>query len=487
MIKRIKNIFLADNAKAIIFKNFFWLFAGNVGSRFFKAAIIIYAARRLGVDGYGIFSYAVGLAGFFVFIKNIGIDAVLTREVAKDPEKQHKYLSTAFWIEIILLVITFLLIIFIAPFFSGVKGAAILLPFVALALIFDDLRDLFIAFFRGKEKMELEALVMVAANISLAIFGFIVLFFLPTPKLFAMSTAAASLLGLIAAAFLIKPFMKGILRNFTKDMVSPMLKSAFPIAIGGFAGVFLFNVDIVMLGWWRDANEIGFYSAAQKIVGMLAIFSGFISVVTFPNLSRFAHSDSQQKIKKLAETSLKIIFIIALPLVIGGVILKSSLIGFIFGASYLPAANAFAILLFSILAIHPLPIYSNILFAFDKQAKLIKYAVIASVCNVALNFILIPKYGIEGAAATTLVSFFVYIFLIRRSMKHIYDFNFLGLLKVAISALLMGFLAYILNIVGIHIIINIVISGASYFSLLYLIKEPIMKEIFSFFHFNTNN
>lgn len=483
MIKKIKNIFLANNAKAIIFKNFFWLFAGNVGSRLFKAAIVIYAARKLGVDGYGVFSYAVGLAGFFVFIKNIGVDAVLTREVAKDPEKQHKYLSTAFWVEIILLVITFLLIIFIAPIFSGVKGAAILLPFVALALIFDDLRDLFIAFFRGKEKMELEALVMAVANISLAAFGFIVLFFLPTPKSFAISTAAASLFGLIAAAFLIKPFLKGILKNFTKNLVAPILKSALPIAIGGFASVFLFNVDIVMLGWWKEANEIGFYSAAQKIVGMLAIFSGFISVATFPSLSRFAHSDSWQEIKKLVETSLKMIFIVALPLVAGGFILRHSLIGFVFGASYLPAANAFAILLFSILAIHPLPIYSNILFAFDRQTKLVKYAIVVSVCNVALNFILIPKYGIEGASVATLFSFFVYIFLIQRSMRHFYDFNFLGLLKAVISALLMGFLAYILNIAGIHIIINIVISGAFYFFFLYLFKEPLIKEIFSFFSF----
>lgn len=477
---KIKNIFLADNIKTKILKNFFWLFAGNVGSRFFKAAIVIYAARKLGADGYGVFSYAVGLAGFFVFIKNIGVDAVLTREVAKDSEKQHKYLSTAFWIEIVLLVATFLLIIFIAPIFNSVKGAAILLPFVALALIFDDLRDLFIAFFRGKEKMELEALVMAAANVSLAALGFIVLFFLPTPKSFAISTAAASLFGLIAAAFLIKPFISGILKNFTKNLVAPILKSALPIAVGGFASVFLFNVDIVMLGWWRSADEIGFYSAAQKIVGMLAIFSGFISVATFPSLSRFAHSDSWQEIKKLSETSLKMIFIAALPLVVGGIVLRDSLIEFVFGASYLPAANVFAILLFSALAVHPLPIYSNILFAFDKQKKLINYAIIASMCNVVFNFILIPKYGIEGASAATLISFFVYIFLIQRSMKNIYNFNFLGLSKAAISALLMGILAHILNIMGIHIAINIIISGAFYFFFLYLFKESLLKETFSF-------
>ena len=70
MIKRIKNIFLIDTTlKAKILKNFLWLLVGNSGSRLLKAIIIIYAARKLGVEGYGVFSYALGLAGFFVFLK----------------------------------------------------------------------------------------------------------------------------------------------------------------------------------------------------------------------------------------------------------------------------------------------------------------------------------------------------------------------------------------------------------------------------------
>ncbi|MBI4993480.1 flippase [Candidatus Wolfebacteria bacterium] len=483
MIKKVKKLFFSDSktVRGTIFKNFIWLITGNAGSRFFKALIVIYATRKLGVEGYGVFSYVLGLAGFFTFFKNIGVDAILTREIAKKPEERHIYLSTSFWIEIVLLIITALLVIFIAPLFSGVKSAVVLFPFAALIFIFDDLRDLFTAFFRGKEKMELEALIITVGNISLVVFGFIALYFWPTPKSFIAASSAASFVGVLAAIFLLRSFINGIIKNFKRKLVMPILKSALPFAVGGLAGAFLFNVDIVMLGWWKTTEEIGFYSAAQKLVGILAIFPGFAAAAIFPSLSRFAHSD-REKMKIISQGALKIIFIVAIPLIIGGFILKNSLISFIFGPSYAPAANVFAILLFSILAIHPLPILSNLLFAFDKQSKMIRCAFISSLCNLMFNFLLIPWYGMAGAAIATLISFFVYIILLWRETKKMQDFHIAAeLLKPAIGALLMGFFTYVLKLSGVHVLANVIISAVFYLLCLYLLKEKILEEIFVVF------
>ncbi|MEK7635653.1 MAG: flippase [Patescibacteria group bacterium] len=485
MIKKIKNLLFIENqtVRATIFKNFTWLFLGNAGSRLFKSLIVIYAVRQLGAAGYGVFSYVLAFTSFFTFFKNIGVDYILTREVAKKPKEQHNYFSTALGIEVILLIITAALIIFIAPFFSGsgVKSAIILFPLAALIFIFDDLRDLFVAFLRGKEKMELEALVIVSGNIVLTFFGFVALYFWSTPKSFLIANAAASFAGFLIAAFLLRPFISGIVKNFTKNLVAPILKSAWPFAIGGLAGAFLFNLDIVMLGWWRTTAEIGLYSAAQKIVGILAIFSGFVATATLPSLSRFAHSD-KEKMKVVLNGALKVIFVIAIPSIIGGFILKDSLMGFIFGLSYVPAANAFAILLFSILAIHSLPILTNALFAFDKQIKMIRYALVSSLSNLTLNFLLIPKYGIEGAATATTISFFIYIILLWRETKKLHEFNIVSeLLKPTTAALIMGFFAYFLKVLGVHVLANIIISGVFYFLCIYFLKEKILEEIFVVF------
>ena len=84
MWQKIKS-FLFENktAKQTVAKNTVWLSISNFGGRLFKAAIIIYAARMLGAAGYGVFSYAVTLAGFFTLFVDPGINSVLIREGAK--------------------------------------------------------------------------------------------------------------------------------------------------------------------------------------------------------------------------------------------------------------------------------------------------------------------------------------------------------------------------------------------------------------------
>ncbi|MEK7574274.1 MAG: oligosaccharide flippase family protein, partial [Patescibacteria group bacterium] len=66
MISKLKN-FLFQNLtpRQTVAKNIFWLSLSQIGSRFFRAIIIIYAARVLGAAEYGIFAYVLAFAGFF--------------------------------------------------------------------------------------------------------------------------------------------------------------------------------------------------------------------------------------------------------------------------------------------------------------------------------------------------------------------------------------------------------------------------------------
>lgn len=473
-----KLMFGKSGGRQTALKNFAWLSASNTGSRFLKALITIYAARRLGAESYGVFSYALGLAGFFIFFKNIGIDAILTREVAKKPAEEHRYFSTALAIEIVLLVVTAFLVIFVAPLFSKLDEAIILLPFVALILILDDIKDLFVAFFRGKEKMELEAAVVVIANLSVVALGFLVLRYFPTPLALTASYAAASMIGVLAAMVLLRPFVKGIVRNFDRNLVMPMLKSAWPIAVGGFASIFLFNVDIVMLGWWKSAHEIGLYSAAQRMVGILSLFPILVATTALPVFSRFAHAGEGEKMKSTMETILAVLSAISLPLFVGGVILREPLLGFIFGADYVPAADAFVILLASIPASYFMPVLYNLLFALDQQAKSVNYAIASSLCNVLLNLLLIPRFGILGAAFATSCASVLYVVLMWQLGKKMHDFRaFPVSLKVVISAAAMGAAVFLLQWSGLHVVANVVISATAYFLFLYLLKDKAFVEI----------
>src|SRR3990167_1257464 len=211
MINRLKEmLFQNKSTRQTIAKNIFWLSIGQIGSRLIRAIIIIYAARVLGAAEYGIFSYVLGLAGFFTIFADLGVSPLMIREIASYPEKRIIYFSNAFWIKTFLLSITAALIIFIAPKFSNIEEAVALLPFVALLVIFDNLRDFTFAYFRGIEKMEREALLVVVMNTTIAISGFIILNFYQTAGalLFAYISSVAILS--IVAFYFVKDYIFGI-------------------------------------------------------------------------------------------------------------------------------------------------------------------------------------------------------------------------------------------------------------------------------------
>ena len=86
MFLKIKNwLFSNQTISQTIAKNTFWLFSGQMIGRLLRAAIVIYAARVLGAASWGAFSYALGIAAFLTIFSDIGINALITKQTARDP------------------------------------------------------------------------------------------------------------------------------------------------------------------------------------------------------------------------------------------------------------------------------------------------------------------------------------------------------------------------------------------------------------------
>ncbi len=483
MISRLKFLLFENRAvRQTITKNIFWLSMGQIVSRLFRGLIIIYAARVLGATEYGVFAYVLGLAGFFMIFTDIGVSQILTREVAKKPNEDAYYFATTFWIKSALLIFTAALIIFLAPHFSKIEAAKKLLPFIALLPVFDGLRELSMAFFRAKEKMELEALVTSVTNLTMAIFGFVILSLAANAKTLTFTYIFSAGIGAVAGIIILRKYFGKIISFFKKDLVKGIIASAWPFALLGVTGIFMLNIDIVMLGFLKTSTEVGLYSAGQKIIGLLYTLPAILAISFFPALSRFIGQKDNLKAKLLMEQGMAVIFLLAIPIAVGGVVLSKEIINFLYSQQYLPAAFSFQILILTILLIFPSTILANYILAYDQQRKMTSYAILGSVGNIVLNAILIPFFGIAGAAIATLLSQIIYYGLIWRLAKKINNFLTLCYLKKIIAAaIIMGIAAFLLNQLGLQVLINIFISAGIYLGMLYLFKEKILEEILILF------
>ena len=417
-MKILNWLFNNQTISQTIAKNTFWLFSGQMISRLLRAAIVIYAARILGAAGWGAFSYALGIAAFLTVFSDIGINALIVKEASRSPELKDRYLSTAFFSKLGMLSILILGTIAFFPYLTRIEEAAAIMPILIFVFAFDTLRELGSALSRSLEKMEIEAGIQIFTNFVIVALGFVFLSMQKTSQSLALAYAIGSGAGLIAIVYALRAHFKNILKNFDKKLVKEIFMTAWPFGLMGLMGAIMLNTDIIMLGWLRSPEEVGYYSAAQKPIQLLYVFPAILASSIFPVLARLTKANPSEA-KSLLFKYLKLAIVASIPIAIIGVSLSGPIISLLFGAEYAPAVMTFRILALTILVVYPSTILGNAIFAYDHQKSFVGFVAVSAIGNVILNLLLIPRFGIEGAALATILVQLLTNSLIWRKIRRI--------------------------------------------------------------------
>lgn len=477
-MKRIKNFFLVNTSnKQTVIKNTFWLFIGEASGRLLKMGLIIFATRKLGVEGWGIFSYVISIASLSMIFSDIGISSIITREASQEKEDYKKFISTALLLKIIILIISTIFVIFLSPYISNIKEAHILFPIIGIVLFFDSIRDIGFAINRVFEKMEREMIVKIIMNLIILILGIFLIKINPFPVSMAVAYAVGSIVGFILIMFMVRKNIYKLITKTNWGSFKLVIKTTIPFAIVTLLGTVMSNTDIYMLGLWKTPKDIGIYSAAQRFYQFIIIIPSMIATATFPLMSRLANVDNE-KFKIVLEKILSIFIIIELPITVGGFILADQIIILMFGIEYINAIPVLQIFMVMLLVSFPLILLSNVIFVFNKQKKLALAYMFGVIVNIILNFLLIPKLGEVGAAISSFLSTTIITFIIWRQMIKVMEFETLSWFKeIIISTIIMVPSILILKYFGVNVILNIIISSLVYLGVLILVKKSILKKI----------
>lgn len=372
--------------------------------RLIRVSIVIYAARILGPESWGAFSYAMSFLAFAIIFSDIGMGAAVTRETVKNIGLGNQYFSTAFFIKLAILVPSAAIIIFGAPYLTKIEEAKVLMPIIALTLIFDSLRNFGFAISRAKEKMEWEGMNEIFTNLAITILGFSFLLMSPTSRALAIGYAAAAGIGLFLIAWKLRSYFKNLFSSFNFSLAKSLLSAAWPFALASSLGAIMINTDTIILGWLRPAAEVGWYSAAQRPVLFLYVLPSLFAISLFPVITRIVSQNNQQQLKKVLKTSLKIAIISAASIALIGILFGNQIINLFFGADYQNSVPAFKILMLTVIIVFPSAIVTNAIFAYNQQKSLVAFSALGAISNVILDLLFIPPLGIIGCALATLLT-----------------------------------------------------------------------------------
>ena len=178
---------------------------------------------------------------------------------------------------------------------------------------------------------------------------------------------------------------------------------SYPMALSAIAYFIMQSVDIIILTAYEGFESIAYYSVAVKLATVTALALMSVNIVVAPKIAEIYSTNDFEKLNKLINDSARIIFVISIPVLIILFVFSDFMLG-LFGENYVLAREALLLLLggqfFSSLC-GPGAVYLNMT---GKQKKLNTILILGLGINVILNLVLIPAYGIEGAAVATLIS-----------------------------------------------------------------------------------
>lgn len=479
MLKRVTTfLFKNTSAKQTVAKNTIWLTISQIGGRIVRSAIIVYAARVLGTAEYGLFSYAITLAGLMNTLMDPGVNSVLLREIAKSPEEaRRKIFSTALAIKVMLVLLGTGIVIYLGPYFSILPGAKDLLPITGLILSFDTLREFFLSLVRGMEQMEWDAAIALLTNVAIVTCGFKFILADPTAKSLVLGYAVGTGIGVIAAIVVLRRFLEPVVKEFAFGLIAPILKSAWPFAVTGALGILFTNTDILIISWMKTASDVGIYSAAIRLIQVIYLLPNIVQLTTLPVFSRLAKPENQE-FRQALEQTISILFLASIPMAIGGVILGTQIMTLVFGPAFASGGLAFEILIATIVIAFPGSIIVNAIFAYGHQRSLIIASALGGISNVLFDLLLIPRWGIAGSAVATLLAQILSNGYLWYAMRQIVYFEVLPRLgKIVAGGGVVAVTTVLLAIVHVHVVIDIVISSAVYFLVLRILREPILGDL----------
>jgi len=396
-------------------KNSIWLFAAEALAKVIALLTQVLAARYLGGEGFGVFSFAFAGTGAFIVFIDTGLGVYLTREVSRRPESAPLYLRKVLTLKFRLSLIT-ALVLTVAFFMASLQYESLLAAVaIGLALMVNGYTDMYLSVLRAFERMALVSVLMVGQRILFFILGMAVLLQGGDVVVFSSAFLAASLLILLIAR---GKMAAGQLPASAEDgdLARRIFQGSLPICGMILFTYVYFRIDAVMLFFLRGELETGWYSAAFKLMETLALLMASVRAALFPVLSK-AFGGRGDPHRRIWQEAVRYFFLASVPVAVGTALLAPGIVSLLYGPQYESAAQVLRIMAmgFPLMCVNDLASY--LLLSQNRTRGVLLVSGGAAVLNVTLNFLLIARWGMSGAAlaavATQLLVFWAFTAMVR--------------------------------------------------------------------------
>ena len=378
--------------------------AAEIVGKLASIALFAYVARALGSGILGEFVFALALTQIVWSLAGFGFDRMALRDIARD----HRAIDRLFWDMFTFKLAAGLVGIAAAAAIVALAGYSgrvqALVAILGLAVVLVLVSAGAQAVFQAYERMEYYFYAAVPNKVLAALLGIGVLLAGGGIVAVAAGQLVAAILSLAIALWF-------LYRNFARPRVAvrprawPRLaRDSAPFGMQEVLGQVIFRIDIVILSLLTTSAVVGAYGAGYRLLEATLFLAWSVGTSVLPMYSYLAR-DGQPSLGRVFEGSLKFVAVIVVPVAVAFFLCARGIVDAVYGLpEYETTVAVLRWLAFALVA-YSVGHLAGILVLVRRPGRLTVIATgVVAVFNVALNLVLIPRFGAEGAAAATLAT-----------------------------------------------------------------------------------
>lgn len=383
-------------------KNAIWIIGGKVAQSVFALVINMLTARYLGPSNLGLITYASSLIAFVTPVMQLGFSYVLVQDIVNDPDSEGKVLGTSI---ILSLISAICCIIGVTAFAFAVnpdeKDTILICLLYGLILIFQALEHIQY-WYQAKLISKYTSVISLIAYLVVSVYKIYLLASKKSVYWFALSNVLDYAIISVASIVMYRK-LGGKRLTFSWATGKRMFARSHPYILSSMMVTVFAQTDKIMIKMMIDEASTGYYGAAVTCAGMTAFV--FTAIIDSFRPSIYEGKKWSEDVFKYRLTMLySIVIYLSLAQSIVMTVFSKWIVLFLYGDAYSSAISALRIVVWYTTFSYLGGARSAWILANEKQKYLPMINLSGALANVALNAILIPLIGINGAAIASLIT-----------------------------------------------------------------------------------
>jgi O-antigen/teichoic acid export membrane protein len=382
-----------------------WLFFDNIirmGVGFFVNAWII---RYLGPERLGILSYAIAFAALYAPIAQLGLDAVVVRDIVNNPSRRGEILGSAFVLKLagaaIAIALTLASILVISP---EDRTSHLLVGIIILSSLFQSLG---VIDFWFQSQTQSKYSTIARSSTCMAFYAVKIVLILLNAPLTAFAWGGVAEIAVFSAGLIVAYHITGQSISSwrpTKAMSVRLLRDSWLLMFSDLIYFAYLRVDRIMVGEISGAAELGVYSVAAMAAESLLFIPSAVSLSVFPSVVE-AKTTSEELFQDRLQRYYKLMAFLGYAVALPITLCAGWMVPLIFGPVYAKAAHMLIGLAWAGVFMNLILARSYFLTAMNWTRLHFFIDAIGLVTNLSLNCYLIPRYGGMGAVWASCITY----------------------------------------------------------------------------------